>query len=341
MRRGRGSLGSPPPPRATDRAGTWRGHQAERGTVCPSTRCDLGSRGGSVGDVRACRVPESRGGCVCVCPPAGGRRALAEGPHANPNLIFPGPTPVSMETAGSRNGNQNPEMQSLELPARLPGFLLPAALGCGIGSMGVARMKGGPGSGCCCGARCGAECRRCARCPGGDVQHGVQAGWDNSCAHLHVGMLHAAAPTCAPCGCGAVRSSAVSGVLHCCSMLLAHGGDPETADTEGPLELGTKQCVQPRVTAWGAAGTASALLVGGLRAPQKAPGGASPPHHGCVLCLGSSELPGANGTVWASPRPRGCPKGWLSSAPLSVGWDGDTAQQHPPTRPRHHCVCAP
>lgn len=341
MRRGRGSLGSPPPPRATDRAGTWRGHQAERGTVCPSTRCDLGSRGGSVGDVRACRVPESRGGCVCVCPPAGGRRALAEGPHANPNLIFPGPTPVSMETAGSRNGNQNPEMQSLELPARLPGFLLPAALGCGIGSMGVARMKGGPGSGCCCGARCGAECRRCARCPGGDVQHGVQAGWDNSCAHLHVGMLHAAAPTCAPCGCGAVRSSAVSGVLHCCSVLLAHGGDPETADTEGPLELGTKQCVQPRVTAWGAAGTASALLVGGLRAPQKAPGGASPPHHGCVLCLGSSELPGANGTAWASPRPRGCPKGWLSSAPLPVGWDGDTAQQHPPTRPRHHCVCAP
>lgn len=215
VRRGRGSLGSPPPPRATDRAGTWRGHQAERGTVCPSTRCDLGSRGGSVGDVRACRVPESRGGCVCVCPPAGGRRALAEGPHANPNLIFPGPTPVSMETAGSRNGNQNPEMQSLELPARLPGFLLPAALGCGIGSMGVARMKGGPGSGCCCGARCGAECRRCARCPGGDVQHGVQAGWDNSCAHLHVGMLHAAAPTCAPCGCGAVRSSAVSGMLHC------------------------------------------------------------------------------------------------------------------------------
>lgn len=307
----------------------------------PNTRRDLGSRGGSVGDVRACRVPESRGGCVCVCPPAGGRRALAEGPHANPNLIFPGPTPVSMETAGSRNGNQNPEMQSLELPARLPGFLLPAALGCGIGSMGVARMKGGPGSGCCCGARCGAECRRCARCPGGDVQHGVQAGWDNSCAHLHVGMLHAAAPTCAPCGCGAVRSSAVSGVLHCCSMLLAHGGDPETADTEGPLELGTKQCVQPRVTAWGAAGTASALLVGGLRAPQKAPGGASPPHHGCVVCLGSSELPGANGTAWASPRPRGCPKGWLSSAPLPVGWDGDTAQQHPPTRPRHHCVCAP
>lgn len=202
-------------------------------------------------------------------------------------------------------------------------------------------MKGGPGSGCCCGARCGAECRRCARCPGGDVQHGVQAGWDNSCAHLHVGMLHAAAPTCAPCGCGAVRSSAVSGVLHCCSVLLAHGGDPETADTEGPLELGTKQCVQPRGTAWGAAGTASALLVGGLRAPQKAPGGASPPHHGCVVCLGSSELPGANGTAWASPRPRGCPKGWLSSAPLPVGWDGDTAQQHPPTRPRHHCVCAP
>lgn len=286
--------------------------------------------------------PRITGGvCVCVCPPAGGRRALAEGPHANPNLIFPGPTPVSMETAGSRNGNQNPEMQSLELPARLPGFLLPAALGCGIGSMGVARMKGGPGSGCCCGARCGAECRRCARCPGGDVQHGVQAGWDNSCAHLHVGMLHAAAPTCAPCGCGAVRSSAVSGVLHCCSVLLAHGGDPETADTEGPLELGTKQCVQPRGTAWGAAGTASALLVGGLRVPQKAPGGASPPHHGCVVCLGSSELPGANGTAWASPRPRGCPKGWLSSAPLSVGWDGDTAQQHPPTRPRHHCVCAP
>lgn len=35
---------------------------------------------------------------------------------ANPNLIFPGPTPVSMETAGSRNGNQNPEMRSLELP---------------------------------------------------------------------------------------------------------------------------------------------------------------------------------------------------------------------------------
>lgn len=247
--------------------------------------------------------------CVCVCPPAGGRRALAEGPHANPNLIFPGPTPVSMETAGSRNGNQNPEMQSLELPARLPGFLLPVALGCGIGSMGVARMKGGPGSGCCCGARCGAECRRCARCPGGDVQHGVQAGWDNSCAHLHVGMLHAAAPTCAPCGCGAVRSSAVSGVLHCCSVLLAHGGDPETADTEGPLELGTKQCAQPRVTAWGAAGTASALLVGGLRAPRKLQG-VHPPHTTAAWCAwGAASCPAPMAPRGHHRVPGGVPKG--------------------------------
>ncbi|TFK13223.1 proprotein convertase subtilisin/kexin type 6 [Platysternon megacephalum] len=48
-------------------------------------------------------------------------------PFENPNLIFPGPMPVSMETtAGSRNGNQNPEMQSLELLLiSLAGFQFP------------------------------------------------------------------------------------------------------------------------------------------------------------------------------------------------------------------------
>lgn len=46
----------------------------------------------------------------------GGGRRWRRASAANPNLIFPGPTPVSMETARSRNGNQNPEMRSLELP---------------------------------------------------------------------------------------------------------------------------------------------------------------------------------------------------------------------------------
>lgn len=53
-----------------------------------------------------------------ACPRWGaepGRRWLRAS-SANPNLIFPGPTPVSMETARSRNGNQNPETQSLKLP---------------------------------------------------------------------------------------------------------------------------------------------------------------------------------------------------------------------------------
>lgn len=57
-----------------------------------------------------------------------------EPPFENPNLIFPGPMPVSMETAaGSRNGNQNPEMQTLALLLiSLAGFQLPFPQGNGL-----------------------------------------------------------------------------------------------------------------------------------------------------------------------------------------------------------------
>lgn len=110
-------------------------------------------------------VRERGGGYPGACPrrgaEAGGRWRRAS--SANPNLIFPGPTPVSMETAGSRNGNQNPEMRSLQLPfafldsrfpppaapGRPPGAacgvptLLPPCRGVGLTRLGALRGRGG------------------------------------------------------------------------------------------------------------------------------------------------------------------------------------------------------
>lgn len=73
------------------------------------------------------------GGCPGACPRRGAEagRRWRRASSANPNLIFPGPTPVSMETAGSRNGNQNPEMRSLELPFAFLDSCSPWALDAG------------------------------------------------------------------------------------------------------------------------------------------------------------------------------------------------------------------
>lgn len=94
-----------------------RGHRAE-GRRMPEGAGAAQPPNASIADGRG------SGGVPGRLPPVGqqGRGGTEVGRRwwrassANPNLIFPGPTPVSMETAGSRNGNQNPEMRSLELP---------------------------------------------------------------------------------------------------------------------------------------------------------------------------------------------------------------------------------
>lgn len=68
-------------------------------------------------------------------------------------------------------------------------------------------------------------------------------------------------------------------------------GDPETAGAERPLEPPAERC--------GALQAQPALCSGG------GPGGRIPLTPCCAEGLGSTELPGADGTSWASLRPRG------------------------------------
>lgn len=157
---------------------------------------------------------EDAGGCWCRSPPnpsvtagrGGGARLCPSGAQsggcwhgassANPNLIFPGPTPVSMETAGSRN--REPESRNAKPPASHSPSWIPAPrshpavpAGCWPRGTHAAPSRSGCGAGppehpaglgCTCGlAGCGARARRTAH---GDV-HGT-GGWAR-----HTGM-HAA-----------------------------------------------------------------------------------------------------------------------------------------------------
>lgn len=219
-----------------------------------------------------CAVSPKHG--VCVCPPAGGGRRWRRAPVQTLTLFSQVRRQFPWKQPGAETGTR---IQKREASSSLLAFLDSCSQqpwDVGFGTWGVARGVGGgrlwvqgAAVGCNVGQSAGD-----ARRPGGDVQHWVQAGWDDSCAHLHVGASHAAAPTCAPCGCRARR---------CCIAVLCcwHTGGPrDRRRRASPGAAGRAP--------WGAAGTASTVLWGGS-------GGPHPPH--TVLRRGPGEHRAARG----------------------------------------------
>lgn len=257
---------------------------------------------------------------VCVCPPAGGGRRWRRAPVQTLTLFSQVRRQFPWKQPGAETGTRIQKREASSSPLAFLDSCSQQPWDVGFGTWGVARGVGGGGSGFRV-PPWGAMWGRVPATRSGDVQHWVQAGWDDSCAHLHVGASHAAAPTCAPCGCRARR---------CCIAVLCcwHTGGPrDRRRRASPGAAGR--------ALWGAAGTASTVLWGGGL------GAASPSHRAAPRAWGAQSCPGLMAPRGHRCVPGGRPKGWLSSALLPAGWDGDTARLHPPRPARQHCVCTP